>query len=341
MASSVANVIDPAPETIEGGYDTDDSGYADIDSLTTSVSSSIYDFKYEHGRRFHAYKEGKYFMPNDESEQDRMDLQHAAVLLAFENKHFLAPIESPQRILDLGCGTGIWAMEVADQHPEAELIGVDLSPIQPQWTATNLKFEIDDIEDTWTWPPDHFDLVHDRLLLCGSIADFKKLFTQAYTHCKPGGYFEIQEMNTDIRSDDYVFSEDHVIKQWCSLMREGIRGLGRTLDLDFPALAALMTEVGFEDVELKYFKVPIGEWPANRRLKEAGGLQLLAMYDGLHSLSVKIICQCLGWTELELEVLLAKVRREFCNRRAHYYWLGADIYGRKPIKSTSRPAEEL
>jgi len=30
--------------------------------------------------------------------------------LAFDNKLFLAPLENPQKVLDLGTGTGIWAM---------------------------------------------------------------------------------------------------------------------------------------------------------------------------------------------------------------------------------------
>jgi methylase of polypeptide subunit release factors len=53
------------------------------------------------------------------------------------------------RVLDLGTGSGIWAIEYgkcrttcnhfeaelnmrqADAHPEADVIGVDLSPVQP------------------------------------------------------------------------------------------------------------------------------------------------------------------------------------------------------------------
>lgn len=37
-----------------------------------------------------------------------------------------APVKSPQKVLDLGTGTGIWAIDYAHEHPEAEVIGLDL-----------------------------------------------------------------------------------------------------------------------------------------------------------------------------------------------------------------------
>lgn len=52
-----------------------------------------------------------------------------------DNKLGLAPPNDPnsnaRRVLDVGTGTGIWAIDYADEHPEAKVIGVDLSPIQP------------------------------------------------------------------------------------------------------------------------------------------------------------------------------------------------------------------
>lgn len=45
----------------------------------------------------------------------------------------LALVASPKRILDIGAGTGIWAIEIADQYPESTVIGTDLSPVQPNW----------------------------------------------------------------------------------------------------------------------------------------------------------------------------------------------------------------
>ena len=54
-----------------------------------------------------------YIMPNDEEELDRLDVHHHIALLHLDGELYLAPIgEKPSRILDLGTGTGIWAIDM-------------------------------------------------------------------------------------------------------------------------------------------------------------------------------------------------------------------------------------
>jgi hypothetical protein len=47
--------------------------------------------------------------------------------------------------------------------PSATVTGIDLSPIQPIWTPSNVKFLVDDAEDDWLNGSD-FDLVHFRTM---------------------------------------------------------------------------------------------------------------------------------------------------------------------------------
>ena len=56
------------------------------------------------------------------------DLQHHLFLLTLDHKLGLAPPNKPdsnvKRVLDLGTGTGIWAIDFADEHPEAEVYSI-------------------------------------------------------------------------------------------------------------------------------------------------------------------------------------------------------------------------
>ena len=48
--------------------------------------------------------------PNDEHSNDLQDLAHHMYLMTLEGKLHLAPLDNPHNILDIGTGTGIWAM---------------------------------------------------------------------------------------------------------------------------------------------------------------------------------------------------------------------------------------
>jgi len=131
----------------------DDSALGDpsIYTTSTSVRSSVYDFVMENGRTYHAYREGKYELPNDEREQDRLDLQHHLFLLTLSGDLYNAPIKNlpggVHNALDIGTGTGIWAIDFATEFPAANVVGTDLSPIQPEFVPPNCHFEVDDAED--------------------------------------------------------------------------------------------------------------------------------------------------------------------------------------------------
>jgi SAM-dependent methyltransferase len=120
----------------EENEDDRDSSIGSINASTSeSLRSSILDYRKENGRTYHRYKDGKYNLPNDDIEKQRLDLQHNLFILMLDNRLGLAPPNDPgakaKRVLDIGTGTGIWAIDYADEHPDSKVIGIDLSPIQP------------------------------------------------------------------------------------------------------------------------------------------------------------------------------------------------------------------
>jgi hypothetical protein len=97
------------------GSDHDDDGYESgsgrASTASTSLSSSINDYMFENNRRYHKFKEGRYLLPNDEVEQNREDMKHCMVMLLCNHELHFAPLQNPQKVLDIGTGTGIWAIE--------------------------------------------------------------------------------------------------------------------------------------------------------------------------------------------------------------------------------------
>lgn len=56
-------------------------------------------------------------------------------------------------MLDIGCGTGTFAIELADLCPSALIEATDLSPMQPSYGPAKVNFIIDDPEqEDWAVP---------------------------------------------------------------------------------------------------------------------------------------------------------------------------------------------
>ncbi|KAH7403098.1 S-adenosyl-L-methionine-dependent methyltransferase [Cadophora sp. MPI-SDFR-AT-0126] len=235
---------------IEADADTNiesDSAYeTSLHTFSTSISSSVFHYKYENGRRYHAFRDGEYPLPNDEKEQDRLDLLHHIFKLMLSGTLFIAPIPpNPQRVLDFGTGTGIWALDMADENPGAEVIGTDLSPIQPTWVPPNCRFIVDDVEDEWVYSD--FDFVHGRGM-AGSIKNWETLYARVLKNLKRGGYLEMQEYETWARSDDDEKLENcPCIKKWQQHLDEASRAFGKRMNVAAEQKEKLVA-AGFEDV---------------------------------------------------------------------------------------------
>ncbi|EWZ35988.1 hypothetical protein FOZG_11768 [Fusarium oxysporum Fo47] len=254
----------------ENERDVSDSAFGDdAESSTTSISSSILEYRKFQGRTFHSERYNtEYFTPNDEQQRDSIDITYHVLTLLLDGKPTLVPLKDNiqlKRVLDVGTGTGI---DFADEHPDAEVIGTDLSPIQPRWVPPNVKFELEDATKDWTRPENHFDLVHVRFLI-GAIADWGTLFKEASHRCKPGGFVESGEINPTFYSDNGTIDGVGALQTWNRLVIESGKGFGRSFT-DIENDVQLFREAGLVDVKSFDFKAPIGGWPKDEKMRKVG-----------------------------------------------------------------------
>ncbi|KAK1574046.1 methyltransferase domain-containing protein [Colletotrichum navitas] len=322
---------------VSGDGDNDDEdeddGYAsasdavagdDIYSLTPSVT----DFVYKHGRSFHRFREGRYPFPNDAPEQRRELMKHDAMVLLCGVRLHYAPLRNPQRILDVGTGVGAWVEEMGDKYPGAAVIGLDLSPIQLLMQPPNVSFIIDDAEDEWNDPPNTLDFV--RLgNMAPSIRDWPKLFRNAYTSLKPGGWIELHEFRWTYGCDDDTMPADYGPARMVELLDEALR----RVDTDMHAAErnpARLRDAGFVDIRHTVKKVPVGPWPKDDIKKLIGMLTQDVVYEGLEAITLRPFVDILEWSHGEVASFLDEVRRDLENPSVHSYVYFHILLGQKP-----------
>lgn len=191
-------------------YIYDEEGIADT---ARTEASSTRDFKYEHGRRYHAYREGSYPMPNDDLNTEHEKIAHHMWGILLQDRLYLPPIDEPTHVIDLGTGQGLCksisnkapmplaplclqsvhapppsltriiandilgALDMAERYPDAQILGLDLTP-PPQSLYNNLQFQVDDFTQEWM-PNEGYDLAHLRGLT-GSVQDWPALYSTIF-----------------------------------------------------------------------------------------------------------------------------------------------------------------
>jgi len=294
-------------------------------SSTSSVRSSVYEYIKENGRTYHAYNSGKYHLPNDEAEQDRLDLQHQLFLLSLGDLHLVPISKTPHNVLDIGTGTGIWAIEFAQKYPSANVVGSDLSPIQPEFVPPNCQFEVNDVEEEWSYTQ-KFDYIHGRALTA-CFRDPSFVLASAFDALEPGGWLEMQDPTMPLLCIDNTM-EGTAIQEWMKLMCTAGEILGRCLT-NSRNYKRWMEEIGFVDVEEVHFPWAINPWPRGKKEKLVALWMQQDLLDGLHGMSVGLLTRGLGWSTERVELLLVGVRNDIKNRNIHTYIDTLVVYGRK------------
>jgi ubiquinone/menaquinone biosynthesis C-methylase UbiE len=197
-----------------------------------------------------------YLLPKDLKEVNRLDFQHY-VLRALLKGNYLAPIENPRQILDVGCGTGQWAYEMARKYPQALVVGLDLEQAKnPSSPPDNYRFVQGDVLQGLPFADNTFDFVHQRLLfLAVPLMAWPALVKELVRVTAPGGWVELLETTTVVAP---VGPVNRRLKSLTDQLA-ALRGLD-TQGMVIESLDRYLREAGLIRVERRFFEAPLGEW---------------------------------------------------------------------------------
>jgi SAM-dependent methyltransferase len=253
-----------------------------------------------------------YLLPKDAQEDERLRFQHYALYHTFGN-HYLAPLSPETRtILDVGCGTGIWAMDMAQQFPQAHIIGVDIALTSlPRVLPETCLFAHADILQGLPFPSHQFDFTHQRLLVLAIPAlRWPDVVQELVRVTRPQGWIELLEVGTT------VHQAGPATERLLGWVREISQALGIDLTM-VTRLADLLKQAGCQAVEAQDLPVPLGSWAG--RSGEMLKLDTLRVFQALRPRTTL--------PPAEFEAMLNAAADEWERNRAWYVFHVA--YGRR------------
>jgi SAM-dependent methyltransferase len=183
-------------------------------------------------------------------------------------------------ILDVGCGPGRWALDVAADRPKAKVIGVDLSRDMIDYAnararsrqLTNVSFLVQDfLANTLPFPEQSFDLINVRFAV-GWLkkAEWVLLLSRCFVLLKPGGYVVITEGESIYTTSPALERLQELLCQALYMSGYGLSGSPRFMGI-VARLGSLLAQTGFQQIrtDVSVLDYSYAHEEANRAWRES------------------------------------------------------------------------
>lgn len=239
-------------------------------------------------------------------------------------------------LLDLACGPGGWVLDVNDQFPEMNVVGVDISDRQLAFARAQAKarggdfvyFKKMNILDPFDFPDHSIDFIHARFLLgVMRTALWPKLIQECFRVMKPGGLIRLTETNPEYVAFAPMF--DRI----ASLLAMALWKAGKTYSEKSialgPMLGRFLKQGGYEVVDEgpSFINISYGSefydfWVHDRRASFEAVKPFILKYSEL--------------TSHEYDQLAKKAEKQVSSTAFRGHWFITSVVGRKPVRKKDR-----
>ncbi|KAK1075584.1 hypothetical protein LTR33_009452 [Friedmanniomyces endolithicus] len=242
--------------------------------------------------------------------------------VALDNRLHLATLRpGPLRILDIGYGTGIWAVEMKKIYPDSEIIAIDIGNDHPTVDedghpvhhGVDWRPGVDFMQEDWGLKDGSFDFIHAGML-CGSVGnwgDFIRRFL---------------ELDWTPRCDVATSPASSDVSRWWQAMKIASTSLGKPLD--YPAdIETLVRRAGCTVLNHRVIDVQTAEDLFNLNADDPQIrithwyriFMFTPAYKTLNGMSMALLTRQLGWTPADVAALVLRVNYQLNLTHSPYY----------------------
>jgi SAM-dependent methyltransferase len=258
-----------------------------------------------------------YVLPINTQDNNRLYFQHY-VLKALLGSNTLAPLAPSCNILDVGCGEGIWALDIAQAFPSSRVVGFDIRPIRQfsYHDPSHFLLVTGDILSDLPFADTSFDYVHQRCLSPLIPAQrWQNLIYELARLTRPGGWIELLEYGSTYGS---AGPNTEQLLAW-SKETAAQHGFDPIL---MQRLEPMLQRAGIGRTQQRIIPVPLGKWGGT-----IGYTMSKNMQASIRSLKQRIISS-VHISEEEFDQVLDALPTEWETHKTTYQFYAT--YGQRP-----------
>ena len=245
-----------------------------------------------------------------------------------------ADLSRIRQVLDIACGPGGWALEVAREHPEIEVSGFDISEAMIRFAKAlatsrgygNVSFVVMDATQPLQFEDASFDLVNARTLF-GVLAprDWPGLLAECKRILRPGGIIRLTELEMPVTTSPALEELDYIDARAFYETGRSFSVDGRHIGIT-AVLKRLLRDAGFQDVKHQGHVMDISAGTADFEGFFRNFVYIMELAKRFH-LRVK------GLTEQEYDRLYQQMQAELLASDFCGLWTYLTAWGEKPAEA--------